>query len=44
MKKKVLKSISVIARKAAESDANSTCRLWSYQPKVPEAVKKLRKF
>lgn len=44
MKKKVLKSIAVIARKAAEGDVNSTCRLWAYQPKEPKAVKKLRKF
>lgn len=44
MKKKILKSIAVIARKAAEGDVNSTCRFWSYQPKEPETAKKLRKF
>lgn len=44
MKKKVLKSIAVLARKAAEGDVNSTCRFLGYQPKEPDAVKKLRKF
>lgn len=44
MKDKALKTVVTLAYKAASSEVNSACRFWSYQPKEPEAVKKLRKF
>ena len=44
MKKEVLKGISKLMQKSAAKEANSACFAYIYQPKTPEAVKKLRKF
>lgn len=33
-----------MARKAAIKSANTACPFWSYQDKLPDAVKKLRRF
>ena len=35
------KILSALAKKAAKRDANSCCSYITYQPKLPEAVKKL---
>lgn len=44
-KKTVLKRVvEEIAIKVATADANAACPCLTYQPKVPKAVKKLRKF
>ena len=40
----VLKAISKAAFETAKSSANTSCCFVVYQPKVPEAVKTLRKF
>lgn len=37
------KIIGNAARKLAERDANTTCAYYAYQPKLPSAVKKLKK-
>ena len=44
-KKSVLgkKIIGGIAKKMAERDANTTCASFAYQPRLPLAVKKMRK-
>ncbi len=43
--KKILKKlIENVAIKVAIADANATCPCINYQPKMPKAVKKLRKF
>lgn len=42
--KKAEKLIVRLARKTAESEVNSTCSFLGYQSKVPETVKRLRKF
>ena len=44
-KKSVLgkKIIGDIAKKMAERDANTTCAFFAYQPRLPLAVKKMRK-
>lgn len=44
VKQKALKAIAVLARSEAVKSANTACPLFTYQPKSPEAVKKLRKF
>ncbi len=49
MKKKAFQSIAGklvtnMARKVAVVDANSACAWLGYQQKLPEGVKKLRKF
>lgn len=41
---KLCKTVVALAYKVSTNEANSTCSFWSYQPKEPEAVKKLRKF
>lgn len=38
------KVISNLAKKVAERDANTSCPFLGYQPKLPDSVKKLRKF
>lgn len=43
-KKMVTKIIETIAIKVAIAEANATCPFINYQPKMPKAVKKLRKF
>lgn len=47
MKKNVLKTgtqmLKGVAKKMAERDANTSCPFWSYQPELPESVRKLRK-
>lgn len=37
------KVIRGLARKLAERDANTTCPYYTYQAKLPSAVKKLKK-
>lgn len=43
MNRKVSKTIGYLVRKIAERDANTSCPFWGYQPKLPEAVRKLKK-
>ena len=43
MRKELKKFIEKIAIKAASSNVNETCAWITYQPKVPESVKKLKK-
>lgn len=38
------KLIVKMAYKAAEMEANTTCPLFSFQPEMPDAVKKLSKL
>lgn len=42
-KKVIKKWVENIAIKVATADANTACPYITYQPKLPEAVKKLRK-
>lgn len=44
VKANVMKAVAEIALKGAKEAANSSCVLFFYQPEVPEAVRKLRKF
>lgn len=44
IKKVMKKAIVSMAKKSASMEANTTCPLIGYQPKEPQAVKKLRKF
>lgn len=45
MKDKVMKNVvRKIIYNVASKSANSGCTIFFYQPKIPEAVKKLRKF
>jgi cyclic lactone autoinducer peptide len=39
-----MKLVSRIAIKEACKSANTSCITFAYQPKLPDAVKKLRKF
>ena len=43
MRKELKKIVEKIAIKAASSNVNETCSWITYQPKVPESVKKLKK-
>lgn len=38
-----IKMIAYLARKVAARDANTTCPIWGYQPKLPDSVKRLKK-
>lgn len=40
----ILKMVAKTAEKACSRQANTSCPVMTYQPKLPEAVKKLRKF
>ncbi len=40
----VKKTIAYLAKKSARMEANTTCPCIGFQPKEPQAVKKLRKF
>ncbi len=40
----VEKLIASLAYQSAEKEANSSCQIFFHQPKLPEKVKKLRKF
>lgn len=42
--KKIKKIVEKVAVKMATAEANSACSCISYQPKMPKAVKRLRKF
>lgn len=44
VKEKVLQNVAKIAYHSAEQNANTSCVFWHYQPQLPEAVKKLRRF
>lgn len=44
LKEQVLKAVTKIAYAEASKSANTSCPFFSYQPKLPVAVKKLRKF
>ncbi len=44
MKNSVNKFIAKAALAVAKANANTACPFISYQPKLPETVKKLRKF
>ena len=44
MEKKVLSLVSKVAMGTAKKTANSACVFLGYQPKLPEAVNKLKKF
>lgn len=43
-KKMLKKMIEKLAVKVATADANTACPCVTYQPNVPKAVEKLRKF
>lgn len=43
MRKELKRIIEKIAVKSATTEVNATCPWVTYQPKVPEAAKKLRK-
>lgn len=43
-KDKLKKLLEKAAIKVATTDANQACPYYIYQPKLPESVKKLRKF
>lgn len=40
----VKKTIAYLAKKSASMEANTACPYVGFQPKEPQAVKKLRKF
>ncbi len=40
----VKKTIAYVAKKSASMEANTACPCVGFQPKEPQAVKKLRKF
>ena len=40
----IKKAIAAAAKMATTANANSTCMLFAYQPKLPAGAKKLRKF
>lgn len=40
----VKKAIANLAKKSASMEANTACPFMNFQPKEPQAVKKLRKF
>ena len=44
IEKTTLSVLAAVSKKMAEVNANTACVCWMYQPKMPEAVKKLRKF
>ncbi len=44
LQKKAVKVLAAASKKMAETNANSACVYWMNQPKMPESVKKLRKF
>lgn len=44
LKLKLLSSISTLAILFSVVAANSTCFFYTYQPKEPEEIKRLRKF
>lgn len=44
MKFQAMRLVSKLAQKEAIKSANSSCMCFAFQPKLPEAVKKLRKF
>lgn len=44
VKKTILTGMASVAKKTAGFNADNLCMWWHYQPKKPEAVKKLRKF
>lgn len=44
IKGRVLKLVTKVAVNEASRSANTSCMCFAYQPKVPKAVKKLRKF
>lgn len=43
-KKKILTDVAIAVKKTSTLFANASCIWWDYDPKKPEAVKKLRKF
>lgn len=43
MRKELKKIVKKIAIRSVTTEANATCQWASYQPKVPEVAKKLRK-
>jgi len=44
LKKKTLIKIASVAKKSSFIGSQFPCVWWNYQPKKPQAVKKLRKF
>jgi cyclic lactone autoinducer peptide len=44
VKKTAMKAVAAIATKTAQANANQRCAWLIHQPKMPDAVKKLRKF
>ena len=41
IEKSILKSMAFIAKKSAQFNADNFCMWWHYQPKMPDAVKKM---
>lgn len=44
IEKSILKSMAFIAKKSAQFNADNFCMWWHYQPKMPDAVKKMHKY
>ncbi len=44
IQKKTVKLLAAASKKMAEMNANTACIFWMHQSKMPEAVKKMRKF
>ena len=42
-KKAMLKGMAFAAKKTAQFNADNFCAWWHYQPKMPDAVKKMHK-
>jgi len=44
IKMKMMELISKVAMQESRKSANTSCVTFSYQPQLPDVVKKLRKF
>lgn len=43
LRKKIVKTIVVLAKKGVKDDINSTGSPWAYQPKIPKEAMKFKK-
>lgn len=44
LQKKTVRILAVASKKMAEMNVNTACVFWMHQSKMPDIVKKLRKF
>lgn len=44
LQKKTVRILAVASKKMAEMNVNAACVFWMHQSKMPDIVKKLRKF